>query len=84
MGLLTTLLTLPVAAPAKTAWWVAEKIHEQALATYNDPSAIKAEIAALEKRLLAGEISEAAYEVAELELLTRLRDVQRAAKRRTG
>lgn len=82
MGLLTSLLTLPVTGPAKAAWWIAETLHERALAELNDPKAIKAEIAALEKRLLAGEITEEDYEEAELALLTRLRDIQRAAKRR--
>lgn len=81
MGLLTTLLTLPVSGPAKAAWWIAEKLHEQALAELNDPKAIKDALASLEKRLLAGEIDEAEFEEQELALLTRLRDIQRAAKR---
>lgn len=81
MGLLTTLITLPVTGPVKGAWWIMEKIHEQAEQAMNDPVAIKAEIAALEKRLDAGEITEEAYEAAELELLTRLRDIQRAGAR---
>lgn len=78
MGLLTALLTLPVSAPVKTAWWVAEKLHEQAIAERDDPATIKAAIAHLEERLLAGEITEDAYEDAELELLTRLREIQSA------
>lgn len=81
MGLLTTLLTLPVAGPAKAAWWIAEKLHEQALAEMNDPKTIKAEIAELERLLLAGEIDEATYEEQELALLTRLRDLQRGGAR---
>lgn len=81
MGLLTTLLTLPLAGPAKAAWWITEKLHEQALTEINDPNTIKAEIKALEQRLLAGEITEDAYEEAELALLTRLRDIQRAQRR---
>lgn len=80
MGLLTSLLTFPVSAPLKSAWWVAEKLHEKATAELNDPATIKAAIADLEKRMLAGEISEDDYEEAELELLTRLRDIQRAPR----
>lgn len=77
MGLLTTLLTLPVTAPLNTALWIGKKIHEHALETINDPSEIKRQILALEERLDAGEISEEEYEEAELALLTRLRDIQR-------
>ncbi len=78
MGLLTTLLTLPVSGPLKAAWWLTEKLHEQALAAMNDPAEIKRELVRLEEALEAGEIDEETFETLELELLTRLRDVQRA------
>lgn len=78
MGLLTTLLTFPVSAPAKTAWWIAEKIHEQALATFNDPSEIKRELVRLESLLDAGEIDEETFEELETALLIRLRDARKA------
>lgn len=77
MGILTTLLTLPVSAPLNTALWIGQKIHEHALETMNDPAEIKRQILALEQQLDAGEITEEAYEEAELALLTRLRDIQR-------
>lgn len=80
MGLLTTLLTLPVAGPIKAAVWVSEKIHDQALAAINDPAEIKRELVRLETALDAGELSEEAFEELELELLTRLRDIQRAGR----
>lgn len=76
MGLLTSLLTLPVAGPMKGSLWIAKKIHEAADQELNDPAAIRRELAALESALLAGEISEDAYDEAELVLLTRLRDAQ--------
>lgn len=82
MGLLTTLLTLPVTGPINTAWWVAEKLHEQALAKLNDPAEIKREIAKLEARLDAGDITEEQFEEVELQLLTRLRDAKRAPQKR--
>lgn len=80
MGLLS-LLTLPVSGPMKAAWWIAEQVHEQALAAQNDPAEIKRQLLALEGRFEAGEISEEAFEEAELALLTRLRDVQRGGGR---
>lgn len=78
MGLLTTLLTLPVAGPMKAAWWLTEKLHEQALAAINDPGEIKRELVRLEEALDAGELTEEEFEELELQLLTRLRDIQRA------
>ncbi|MEL6977970.1 MAG: gas vesicle protein GvpG [Pseudomonadota bacterium] len=84
MGLVTTLLTLPVAGPLQAAWWLAEKIHDQALQAMNDPAEIKRCILRLEAMLEAGEIDEETYETAELALLTRLRDVQRAGGARAA
>lgn len=78
MGILTSLLTLPVAGPLKAAWWLTEKLHEQALATMNDPAEIKRELVRLEESLDAGEIDEDTFEELELRLLTRLQDIQRA------
>ena len=72
MGLLTTLLTLPVAGPMKGALWVAQKIHEQATAELNDPAAIREALAELEADLDAGRIDEDAFEEAEAVLLQRL------------
>ncbi|MEM9726767.1 MAG: gas vesicle protein GvpG [Pseudomonadota bacterium] len=80
MGLLTTLLTLPVAGPIKGALWLTGKIHEQALQAINDPAEIKRQILRLEQALEAGEIDEETYEAAELALLTRLRETQRAGR----
>ena len=80
MGLLTTLLTLPVAGPIKGALWLTGKIHEQALQAINDPAEIKRQILRLEEALEAGEIDEDTYEAAELALLTRLRETQRAGR----
>ena len=78
MGLLTSLLTLPISGPIKASWWLAEKLHEQAIAAMNDPAEIKRELVRLEEALEAGELTEEEFEDLELELLTRLRDVQRA------
>lgn len=72
MGLLTTLLTLPVSGPVKGAFWTLSKVTEAAEAEFYDPAAIRREIGALERRLEADEITEAEYEAAEDALLDRL------------
>jgi hypothetical protein len=79
MGLLRTLLTLPVSGPVNGALWLAGKVHEAALAQMNDPAAVKAALLDLERRLDVGEIDEDAFEEAEAALLDRLIEIQRAA-----
>lgn len=74
MGLLRSLVSLPVAGPIKGSLWVARKIHEAAEQQLNDPAAIRSELQRLEAALLAGEISEEVYDEAELVLLARLRE----------
>lgn len=77
MGLLTTLLTLPVSGPVKGALWVAEKVHDAAYAQLHDPAAVKRALAELERQVDAGEIDEDAFEAAEAVLLDRLEEAQR-------
>lgn len=74
MGLLRSLLTFPVSGPIQGSLWIAGKIHEAAEQELNDPGTIRRELQRLETALLAGEISEEAYDEAELVLLTRLRE----------
>ena len=71
MGLFK-LLASPITAPLNSALWVAEKIHEAAMDAYTDPAEIRRALTVLERQLIAGEISEEAYEEAELVLLQRL------------
>lgn len=73
MGLLRTLLTAPVSAPVKGTFWIAQKIEEAADAEINNPAEIRRTLAALEQKLLAGEISEVDYDAAETTLLQRLK-----------
>ena len=75
MGLLTRLLTAPVAGPIHGSLWMARKIHEAVEQQVNDPGAIRRELQRLETALLSGEISEDDYDEAEMVLLTRLRDI---------
>lgn len=71
MGLLTGLLTLPL-APLWGVWWLAERVQEQAECVYYDPVSVRAQIAELDRALAAGEISEAECAQAQEELIGRL------------
>lgn len=73
MGLLRSLLLLPVKGPMDGAMWVVQKIHGAAEEELNDPVAIKKTLVALEKALIDGEITEDEYDLAETELLMRLK-----------
>ncbi|MFC5753075.1 gas vesicle protein GvpG [Actinomadura rugatobispora] len=72
MGLLTGLLTLPL-APVRGVVWLAERIRDQAEQELYDPVAIRGQLAEVDAALAAGELSE--EEAAELQdlLLDRLR-----------
>ncbi len=76
MGILTSLLGLPVSGPMKGSLWVARKIHEATEQKMNDPGEIRRELERLEQALLSGEISEETYDTAETALLARLRDAR--------
>ncbi|MFD8257475.1 gas vesicle protein GvpG [Streptomyces griseoluteus] len=75
MGLFTQILTLPL-APVRGIGWVVERVLEAAEDEYYDPAPIHAELAALEKRLLAGEIDEETFDRREDELLDRLEEIR--------
>ena len=71
MGLLTGLLTLPL-APVRGTMWIAERIAEQAALELNDERAIRRHLAEAEAQYEAGELSLEQYEALEEELLDRL------------
>jgi hypothetical protein len=71
MGLITGLLTLPL-APVRGTVWIAERILEQAEAEMNDESAIVAQLMEIDAAREAGEISEEDAAEAEDILLERL------------
>lgn len=79
MGLLTGLLTLPL-APVRGVVWVAEQVDAAARQEYYDPAAIRAELARLAEALDAGEIDEAEFDRAEDELLDRLDEANGAGR----
>lgn len=71
MGLIGSLLTLPL-APARGLVWVLEQAVEEAEAQLHDPTRIRAELANAEAALERGEIDEETYDELERELLDRL------------
>ncbi|MGH3388167.1 MAG: gas vesicle protein GvpG [Actinomadura sp.] len=83
MGLLTGLLTLPL-APVRGVVWIAECIRDQAEQQLYDPVVIQRRLAEVDDALAAGELSD--EEAAELqdELLGRLRTSVSRARPPTG
>ena len=71
MGLISGLLTLPL-APVRGTVWIAEKVLEQAENEYYDPGAIRAQLMEIEAAREAGEIDEQTAAEAEDVLLERL------------
>jgi hypothetical protein len=71
MGLLTALVTLPL-APVRGTIWVAERLLEEAERQLNTPEAIEQQIIAAEGALERGELTEEEFERIEEELLERL------------
>ncbi|MEU1804488.1 gas vesicle protein GvpG [Streptomyces sp. NPDC019937] len=76
MGLLTGLLTFPL-APVRATAWVAEQVLEAAEREYYDPAPVRRALTELEQELLAGRIDEDAYDRRENELLDRLEELER-------
>lgn len=71
MGLISSLLLLPL-APVRGTVWIAERIYEQAEAEYYDEGAIRAQLMEIDRAREAGEIDEATAAEAEDMLLERL------------
>jgi len=71
MGLLTGLLTLPL-APVRGTIWIAERLLEEVERELNDPVAIEQQLLEAERRYERGEISADEFERIEDELVRRL------------
>ena len=71
MGLLTGLLTLPL-APVRGTIWLAERLLEEAERELNDPAAIEQQLLEAEQRYERGELTADEFERVEDELLRRL------------
>lgn len=72
MGLLTSILTLPLRAPVAGPMWVARRVAEAVDRERNDPAALRAALAEAEALLVAGDLSEEAYDAIEDDILARL------------
>lgn len=71
MGLITGLLTLPL-APVRGTVWLAERIQEQAEQEANDENALRVQLMELEQARHTGAGDPAELDAAEDELLMRL------------
>ncbi|GAA2108243.1 gas vesicle protein GvpG [Actinomadura alba] len=71
MGLLTGLLTLPI-APVRGVVWLAERIRDQAEQEMYDPAAVRAQLAEVDRARASGELPEDVAAELEDELLSRL------------
>lgn len=71
MGLLSEVLLLPF-APARGSLWAIRQVVAEAERQYYDPANIRAELAQLERRLQAGEITEDEFDTQEDALLDRM------------
>jgi hypothetical protein len=76
MGLVTGLLTLPL-APVRGVGWIAEQLAEQAELELYDEQRIMRELAALELAHEAGDIDDAQLESGTDALLERLEEARR-------
>lgn len=71
MGLLTGLLTLPL-APVRGTMWIAERLLEEAESALNDPAAIEQQLEAADRAHERGELTDDELADLEDELLRRL------------
>ncbi|WP_431683163.1 gas vesicle protein GvpG [Kitasatospora sp. KL5] len=76
MGLITGLVTLPL-APVRGVVWVVERVAEAAEQKFYDPAPVEEALKALEQDLIAGRIDEETFEQHEEELLDRLDEIHR-------
>ena len=76
MGLITGLITLPL-APVRGTVWIAEQIQAAAEAEYYDEGAIQAQLREIDAARAAGTIDDAEADAAEDALLERLMEGRR-------
>ncbi len=81
MGLLTGLLTLPI-APVRGVTWVAEQVRQQAEEEYYDPAELRRRLEDVDETRARGEIGEDEAEAIEDELVRRLLEGRERAGRR--
>lgn len=74
VGLLGTILTLPV-APVRGVGWVIDKVRQAAEDQYYDPGPVQEELVNLERARTEGRIDEEEFTRREDELLGRLEEI---------
>ena len=79
MGLLTGLLTLPL-APVRGTVWIAERLAEEAERQLDEEPAIRRALEELQVSYELGELGDDDFEQQEDELLQRLIDIRTAAQ----
>lgn len=81
MGLLTGLLTLPL-APMRGVKWVAEQVRQQAEEEFYDPVEIRRQLEDVDEMRARGELDDDEAEAIEEELVQRLLEGQARASER--
>ncbi|MGN5237558.1 MULTISPECIES: gas vesicle protein GvpG [unclassified Rhodococcus (in: high G+C Gram-positive bacteria)] len=83
MGLVTSLLTLPL-APIKGVLWLGEVIQEQVEQQMHDPANMRRELEQIEQAWQAGELTQQQMDDAQQEVLNRMMtpDASAADRRR--
>lgn len=71
MGLITALVTLPL-APVRGTIWIAERLLEEAERELNDPAVIEQRLDEAEAAYERGELSQEEFDLLEEELVGRL------------
>jgi cytochrome c-type biogenesis protein CcmH/NrfG len=79
MGILTGLLTFPL-APVRGTIWVAEQVLDEAERQYYDPNVIRRKLEQVDELRAAGEISDEEADEAEEELVARLMESRRRSR----
>ncbi|MEU6504167.1 MULTISPECIES: gas vesicle protein GvpG [Streptomyces] len=75
MGLISNILTLPL-APVRGTVWVLDQVVQAAEQEYYDPEPVRARLAQLERDLNNGLIDEEEFDRLEDELLDRLDEIE--------
>ncbi|GGN68730.1 gas vesicle protein GvpG [Nocardia rhizosphaerihabitans] len=71
MGLLSTILTLPL-APVRGVIWLGEVIQDQVEQQLHDPAALRAELEQIDRAAQAGQLSEEEHKQAQQSVLDRM------------